>query len=193
MPALKIVSPSHRRKGRRWPDLRPLGERQGEGRHHREPEASRGCLHNAFTLLELLLVLAIVAVLAAVAAPRYGRASARYRADLAARRIAADLCLAQSCAKAASASRTVSFSQQTESYQLLSITSPDGQAGDYTVCLSAEPYRADLVSADFGGGSTQVVFNGWGLPANGGTVVVAAGSEQRTVVIDGQTAGISTP
>jgi prepilin-type N-terminal cleavage/methylation domain-containing protein len=37
-----------------------------------------------FSLLEVLLVLALVAIFAAVAAPRYGRASGRHRADLAA-------------------------------------------------------------------------------------------------------------
>jgi type IV fimbrial biogenesis protein FimT len=143
-----------------------------------------------FTLLEVLLVLAIVAIFAAVAAPRYGRASARYRADLAARRVMADLCLARSCAKAASSSRTVSFLTATERYQLLNVPSPDGLSGDYTVVLSAEPYNADLASANFNG-SSQVVFTGWGLPTNGGTVVVRAGSEQRTVVVDGTTGRVS--
>jgi type II secretory pathway pseudopilin PulG len=140
--------------------------------------------------MEISLVLAIVAVLAAIAAPRYGRASARYRADLAARRIMADLRLAQSCARAASSSRTVSFNATTEQYQLLGIPALDGVAGDYTIVLSAEPYRGDLVSATFGG-SVQVIFTGWGLPNSGGTVVVSCGSQQRTVVVDGATGRVS--
>ena len=80
-----------------------------------------------FSLLEVLLVLAIVAICAAVAAPRYGRASGRYRADLAARRVLADLRLAQSYAKTASASRTVSFATTTEQYQLLAVPALDGR------------------------------------------------------------------
>jgi type II secretion system protein H len=143
-----------------------------------------------FSLLELLLVLVILAAVAAVAAPRYGRASGRYRADLAARRVMADLRLAQSHAKAASCSRTVSFSTAAGRYQLLDVPAPDGVPGDYTVVLSAEPYQAALTSADFGG-SPQVVFNGWGLPDKGGTVMLAAGGEQRTVVVDGVTGRIS--
>lgn len=142
-----------------------------------------------FSLLELLLVLAIVAVVAAVAAPRYGRASGRYRADLVARRVMADLRLAQSCAKAASSSRTVVFSTAPGGYRLLSIPAPDGAPGDYTVTLSAEPYRADLTNASFDG--SQVIFDGWGLPNQGGTVTLAAGGEQRTVVVDGVTGRIS--
>jgi type IV fimbrial biogenesis protein FimT len=149
-----------------------------------------GTTKGAFSLLEVFLVLAIVAVVAAVAAPRYGRASGRYRADLAARRVMADLRLAQSCAKAASSSRTVSFSTATGEYQLLNIPAPDGAPGDYTVVLSAEPYRADLTSANFDA-SPQVIFNGWGLPNKGGTVMLSAGGEQRTVVVDGVTGRIS--
>jgi type II secretory pathway pseudopilin PulG len=150
----------------------------------------RPAFYGGWSLLEIVLVLAIVGVLAAVAAPRYAQAGARYRADLAARRIRADLCLAQSQARAASAPRSVSFLPGPAQYQLLGVLSPDGVAGDYTVALSAEPYRAELVSASFNG-SLQVVFNGWGLPDAGGTVVVRAGSEQRTVVLDGGTGRVT--
>jgi type II secretion system protein H len=149
-----------------------------------------GTTQGGFSLLELVLVLAIVAVVAAVAAPRYGRASGRYRADLAARRVMADLRLAQSYAKAASSSRTVSFSTATSQYQLLNIPAPDGAPGDYAVVLSAEPYQAVLTNTDFDG-SSQVIFNGWGLPNKGGTVTLWAGGEQRTVVVDGVTGRIS--
>jgi Tfp pilus assembly protein FimT len=129
-----------------------------------------------------VLVLAIMGIFAALAAPRYGRASTRYRADLAAQRIAADLRWAQACAKAASAPRTVSFSTAAQQYQVLGVPSPDGVAGDYTVSLSAEPYRADLVSVSFATGP-QIVFDGWGVPDGGGTVVVAAGTQQKTVTV----------
>jgi prepilin-type N-terminal cleavage/methylation domain-containing protein len=66
-------------------------------------------IKEGFSLLEVLLVLAIVAIFAAVAASRYGRASGRYRADLAARCITADLNLARSWAKTRSQSRPVVF------------------------------------------------------------------------------------
>ena len=140
------------------------------------------------SLLEVLLVLAILAVFTALAAPRYGRATGRYRADLAARRVLADLRLAQSCAKAASSSRTVSFTTATNQYQLLNIPAPDGVSGDYTVALSAEPYRASLTSVSFT--DAKVTFTGWGLPDQAGTVVLSVGGEQRTVAVDNLTGRI---
>jgi type II secretory pathway pseudopilin PulG len=140
-------------------------------------------------LLEILLVLAIVAIFTAMAAPRYGRACGRYRADLAARRIMADLRLAQSSAKAASSSRTVSFSMATDQYQLSNVPALDGASANYTVVLSAPPYEADLTNVSFS--DSQVTFDGWGLPDQGGTVVLSTGAEQRTVVVEAVTGRIS--
>ncbi|MGE5295341.1 MAG: Tfp pilus assembly protein FimT/FimU [Solirubrobacterales bacterium] len=143
-----------------------------------------------FSLIEMVLVVAILAIFAAIAAPRYGLAAGRYRLDLAARRVATDLRLAQASAKAASSSRTVVFTPTTDVYQLQSVTAPDGKTGDYTVSLSCEPYRADLSGASFNGAS-QVTFSGWGLPSSGGTVTLIAGSQQKTITVDGETGQIS--
>lgn len=145
---------------------------------------------SGFSLVELVLVVAITMILAAIAAPRYGSAAGRYRADLAARRVADDLRLAQAHARLTSASCTVNFTPATEQYQLAGVASLDGGAGDYTVDLRTDPYDAGITSADFGGPAT-VVFSGWGLPNSGGSVVVTAGSETRTVVVDGQTGQVS--
>lgn len=144
----------------------------------------------AFSLLELVLVSAIVAILAAIAVPRYGNASNRHRLDLAARRVAADLRLAQSQAKTSSSSCTVVFSTTTDQYELKNLPAPDGISGNYRVVLSSEPYKVDLLSASFDG-SAQIIFNGWGLPNSGGQVIVAMGSPQKKVIVDGGTGQIS--
>jgi type II secretory pathway pseudopilin PulG len=146
--------------------------------------------HGSVSLLELMLVLAIVAVFAALAVPRYGRATARYRLDLAARRVAVDLRLAQTHAKVTSSSRTVRFSAATEQYELQNVPAPDGASGSYTVFLSAEPYRADLLSADFND-APQITFSGWGLPDAGGTVVLSASGQQKTVTVAADTGQVS--
>lgn len=149
-----------------------------------------GVSSRAFSLLELVLVSAIVVILAAIAVPRYGNASTRHRLDLAARRVAADLRLAQSQAKTSSSSCIVAFSTTTDQYELKNLPAPDGASGNYRVILSNEPYKADLLFASFDG-SAQISFNGWGLPSSGGQVIVATGSPQKTVVVDGETGQIS--
>lgn len=145
---------------------------------------------DGFTLLEVILVTAIIAVCAAMAIPRYGSAAGRHQANLAARRVAADLRQAQLCAKAISASCTVTFTVATSRYQLTSVSPLDGSSGTYTVDLTIPPYKARIVSVSFNG-TAQVVFSGWGLPDNAGSVVIASGSEQRTVALNKETGEVS--
>ena len=61
---------------------------------------------SGFTLIELVMVLAIIGLITAIAAPRYAASLARYRAESAARRVAADLALARREAAASSSSRS---------------------------------------------------------------------------------------
>ncbi|MEI7835192.1 MAG: GspH/FimT family protein [Planctomycetota bacterium] len=139
-----------------------------------------------FTLVELVVVAAIVAVTAAIAVPRYTNSLCRYRADLAARRIAADLVMARNHAKVQGAAQTVLFTLANDSYTLPGVAGLDRPTDPYTVVFSAEPYKADLISASFGG-SPNVSFNGYGVPAAGGSVVVQGGSVQKTVLLDAGT------
>jgi type IV fimbrial biogenesis protein FimT len=141
---------------------------------------------NGFSLIELVLVVAIMAVFAAIAAPRYGRAAGRYRLDLAAHRVMADLRMAQSAAKATSSSCTVAFTVAAGQYQVAGVPASDGQTGDYTVCLSAEPYQSRLIAASFSG-LPQVIFNAWGQPTSGGAVTVGVGNQQKTIAVDQDT------
>lgn len=143
-----------------------------------------------FTLLEVVLVTAIMAVFASVALPLYSRAALRHQADLAARRVANDLRQAQSYARTTSASCKVAFYPTTEQYELNGVASLDGAPGNYQVTLTADPYEAKIVSASFGG-SSEVVFDGWGMPSSGGSVVLSVGAEQRTVAVDGATGQVT--
>ena len=139
-----------------------------------------------FSLMELALVTAIVATLAAIAVPRYAQATSRYRADAAARRIAADLSLAQSRARTSSRSQTVSFSPYTNSYQIHWTAGLDRSTEPYVVNLSDPPYHATLIEAELAG-DEAIVFDGWGIPDGDGMIVVRAGNVKKCIVINQET------
>jgi len=136
-----------------------------------------------FNLLELVMVLAIMGIVAAVAAPRFGQAAARYRADVAARRIAKDLALASRDARNAGASRTLAFDSSGGAYTISGLAGLQKSAQPYRVDLSAEPYRTRADSVDFGGDG-EVTFNGYGVADSSGRVVLKSGDITRTVTFD---------
>ena len=137
----------------------------------------------AFSLIELMLVVAIMAVFAAMAAPRYTDALYRYRADAAARRIAADLTMAQSKARSLATSRSVVFSISGKSYQIPNETDLNLSGGAYSVNLGSAPYYVAIGTVSFNG-NASVTFNGYGVPNNAGSVQVTAGNVVRTISID---------
>jgi len=135
----------------------------------------------AFSLVELVLVIAITAMVTAIAAPRYANSVARYRADSAARRVAADLALAQNNASTAGRVQPMVFISR--SYQMPGMAHLDGKSyGDYTVDLGADPYKVTRVAAEFGGDAT-VKFDLYGNPDTGGSVVIEVGDFRRVVVL----------
>jgi len=140
----------------------------------------------AFTLLELLVVMAIMSVLAAMAVPRYGRAMARYRVEAAARRVQADLAYARQRARTLSQGVTVSFDAAAETYSIVGMPDPDRKKASYQVDVSQSPYLGSIDSVDFGGAAT-VTFSGFGIPDAGGDVKVGSGNYTKTVYVDGVT------
>lgn len=143
---------------------------------------ARGAGRGGFTLVELVLILAILGTFAAVAAPRYGGAIARYRAQAAANRVVADLARAQAEARASSSTRTVEFKAPADWYGIAESRALDSRLTGYGVALSASPYEAALVSAALGGDSV-IRFDGYGVPDSGGTIIVRSGREGRTITI----------
>jgi Tfp pilus assembly protein FimT len=128
-------------------------------------------------LIELLLVCATIAIVAAMAVPRYGQALSNYRVRCAAQRVVVDLAAASSTAVASSSSLTVRFDPKTNSYRV--------GAGE-TVRLADVPFTAALETADLGG-DEAVVFDGYGAPDGGGTIVLRSGDATRTVTLDAVT------
>jgi type II secretion system protein H len=139
-----------------------------------------------FSLVELTLVISVMAILATVAVPRLVSFAANQRVEAAARRVTTDLALAQRRARYASKSETIKFQPVSHRYTLVDMADPDRPSQKYTVFLASEPYQASLASVDFGG-DTDLVFDGYGMPDSGGTVVIRVGSQQRTVTLDAST------
>ena len=144
----------------------------------------------AFTLIEMVIVVLIMGIMAAVAAPRFSDSLCRFRAEAAARRIAADLTLASQQAEAGEADRQVQFSLPANSYSLPGYMDPDHPDIEYEVYLSKTGHPANLVSCDFGGDSF-VTFDMYGKPQNAGTVVVQSGGDQKTVRVNGTTGRVT--
>lgn len=148
-----------------------------------------GTAHKAFSLIEVLLVMAIVSIAAAMAAPRYAGAVSRYRADAAARRIAADLSLMQSRARTTGSSRTIAFDLTSNSYSVASETGLNG-TGSYRVDLATEPYYVSMTTLSFGG-NASLSFNGYGVPNSAGSIQIRSGATTKAVSIDASS-GVAT-
>ena len=149
------------------------------GRHD---SALRG-QRNAFTLIELTIVLLIVAIMAAVAAPKYSQSLASFRLKAITQRIAGDIRHARRLAQQNSAPQTIVFDVPTNSYSLVGVTHTDHRSQTYQFFLASTEYECELVSANFNG-SALLTFNVYGRPANTGSLVVRCGAISQTLTVD---------
>ncbi len=137
-------------------------------------------------MAELAVVLVITAIISAMVIPRYGSSLSLRRVEGAARRIVADLGLAQRHAKATNGSVTVRFVPNSARYRLEGVTDIDTGAANYDVYLAEEPYGIGMTFADFGG-SDFVIFDVFGVPNSGGSVIIKSGNHARTITLDADT------
>ena len=147
-----------------------------------------GALHsriarNAFTLTELLIVVAAIGALTLIAVSRFGHSRARYRVEAAGRRVIADLTQARAVAQASSRSITVDFVPKSSSYTLIDVLSETRQGADAIIDLTREPYGVVIASADFGGDS-QFSFDSYGRPSSAGSMVFLSGRMARRLDMD---------
>ncbi len=142
-----------------------------------DPFSSRG-----FSLFELVLTIVIMLIMARIAVPRFANAISNQRVNAAARRIAADLSRAQKLAKSASTSQTVTFTTSTSQYTITGLTDLDRSTASYVVKLSDSPYRVSLGATNLGN-DTNLVFDGYGVPDSGGSIVVQVGNYTKTVTV----------
>lgn len=140
----------------------------------------------AFTLTELLIVVAVIAILAMAVVP-YVLDSSDAQAVSATRLIASALQYAQNEAISSQTPVTVTFTPATETYEL------SNASGRLIHPISKKQYvvdfrsrrnfnRLNVVSAEFGG-EAFVTFDVLGAPSAAGTITVQAGARTMTIAV----------
>lgn len=153
---------------------------------------SRSSAQRAYTLVELVIVLAILVAMWWIAAPRYNSSICRSRSEQAARRIAADLNLARAQAVSSSAPVSLVFNVSSSSYSIAGVTGLDNKSTSYNVNLSADPYDCTIVSASFNS-TQQVTFDRYGSADNAGQVIVQCGGIQTSVTLESSAGKATVP
>ncbi len=160
--------------------------------------AGGGVGRDAFTLVELVMVLVIIVVTSAIAIPRFANTTQNYRASVAAQRVAADLGMAQARANMTSSTITVTFTPGTGRYTISNTPDLKTGASTYSVDLADRPFDATIADTILGGtttttGTSTLSFNGFGAPSAGGTITIAARAVKTTVTIDGASGKAKVP
>lgn len=146
--------------------------------------AGRGAQGTGFSLVELVVVLTIVAITSAIALPRYSSSLGRYRVDIAARRIAADLELAKARARATGQFRNVIFSTSTATYSIFEEAALEPSSNRYRVNLAEEPFRVGFDTLTISDGTNRVTFDGFGQPSQNFSLTLSAAGHWRIVTVD---------
>lgn len=136
----------------------------------------------AFSLLELVIVLAIMAVVSTMGILRYANSLSRYRVQSACARLIADLGTARAQARTTSSSRTVRFVTASGTYEVYTSAQMVAAKPGTVVDLADNPYRASMRLVGLVGDS--ISFDGRGEGNAGCIVVLTSGPAEAAVVIE---------
>lgn len=149
-----------------------------------------------FTLVELLVVLVIMGIMAMVAMPASG-AGYDQRLDLVEMQISDAFGRAQALARSTRVPHGVVFDTRGERFAVVdgngvAVTDPLTRSS-YVVDFDRpdQPRGIDVSSAAFGANGVAAIFDGQGLPVNGGTVVISCHGSSRTLTLDQATGQLS--
>lgn len=170
----------------------PGDDLENTGRMPVPPGLRRG--GEAFTIIEILIVVVILAIAALTAIPMMSSAGS-VQVRSAANMIAADLEYAKSLAISRGQNFSVVFYTSTESYEIIdqdgTIPHPVKKGSDYVIDFQKEGLdRVDVADVDFDG-TSQIQFDYLGSPDNGGAVTVQAGGTTATISVEPVTGYIS--
>lgn len=136
----------------------------------------------AFSFAEIIIVVLVIGILAAAAVPKYQESLAINSLSSSARRVAADIRLTKSTAMTNSANRTIKFSTEDSTYQLIDIVDASTHSADNIVELNEALYRSFISAALFEGAS-DLTFNGFGLPGASGFVRLNSGKYYQQITV----------
>lgn len=148
--------------------------------------------NQGFSLIEVVIVVTILGILAVVAIPNFYVSAAQNRSKLAAGKLAGDLKMFASEARAKSKNIEVNFWTVFEPvngnrYSAAQLNDPQHPNQVFTVKLSESPYQVSLSAAP-----SEVIFDIYGLPNTGGTWVFNEGTEtERTVTLEQSTGKVT--
>jgi prepilin-type N-terminal cleavage/methylation domain-containing protein len=157
------------------------------------PQARSGAAafmrHGAFTLLELLTVIAVLGIVTAIVTPRYGRSIARTRADAAMERMLADIRRTQALANASSTALKMDLDVDSTSYILPKSRTLDNQTASKRVRLDLGPYFASTLICHLDG-KCALLIDAYGRITSTGAIEIRVGREVRWIgVEDGRATG----
>ena len=145
--------------------------------------------NKAFTLLELLLVVAVLSIFAGMAIPAFSDAFADFKIESAANRIAADIRYARSYAIKTSDTISVNFNISDENYEIKNndnnrIKHPFSKK-DFLITMTKEfdLEKIDLYTVTIPGGGSTVNFNSLGATP-GGVVKIRYAGREKTITVN---------
>ncbi len=149
------------------------------------------CRISAFSLAEVVAVVAVMAVVLAVAQPRFATAIENDRVRRAATRLAVDIRLAQSEAIQQQDTVRVLFAPVADAYRIEQLSTAADGTTSIEVYLGADAdYRTAIAAADFGG-RNGFSFDRYGVPNAGGTVTLGSRRLRSTVTVDAGTGQVT--
>jgi len=152
-----------------------------------------------FTLIELLVVLAILGIVAAIGMPAMP-SDTQDRLDNAQLQVQNAADYAQGLARSSRRTHGVAFDVATDRFAVVdgggdAVVDPLTK-GDYVIDFERpdQPRGVTITSAAFGADDDPaLVFDGQGVPLEGGQVVLACRGATRTLLVDAATGRVSEP